>query len=183
MSSSSKTEPTEILVGEVLRAHGVRGEVVVASHTERPERFAPGSALRWVPGGGAARTLVVERARAHRSGWLVAFVGVSGRDAAEQLAGASLMVPREAVPEAPAGSFYPFELIGCRASDRREGDLGEVVDLIADGGGWLVAVEREDGFRLAIPFVERFVARIDREARRIEWELPEGLIEACASRS
>jgi 16S rRNA processing protein RimM len=183
MSRSSKTDPTEILVGEVLRAHGVRGEVVVASHTDRPERFAPGAEVRLEPRSGVARTLRVERSRGHRAGWIVAFDGVTDRDAAEALAGGALTVPRAVVPEAPAGSFYPFELVGCRAVDRAAGDLGDVVDLVADGGGWLVVVEREDGFRLAIPFVERFVAAIDPARKRIEWELPEGLIEACASRS
>ena len=52
-----------------------------------------------------------------------------------------------------------------------------------DGGGWLLVVERPGGGRLLLPYVESFVRRVDPGAGRIEWALPEGLIEACASGS
>jgi 16S rRNA processing protein RimM len=87
------------------------------------------------------------------------------------------------VPAAPAGAHYHFELVGCRCRDRQAGELGTVADVVAGGGGWLLVVEREDGGRLLLPFAERFLVAIDRAGGRIEWDLPEGLIEACASRS
>jgi 16S rRNA processing protein RimM len=189
MSNSSKTDkpegaaPETILVGEVLRPHGVRGEVVVASYSDVPGRYAPDAGLTMRERGGETRSMKIRAARPHRSGWVVSFAGIDDRDAAAALAGASLEVPREAVPPVREGAFYLFELVGCRCRDRRAGDLGEVAEVLADGGGWLLVARREDGFRLAIPFVERFVVAIDRERRTIEWDLPEGLIEACASTS
>ena len=147
-------------------------------------RFAPGSELALVGPDGAARTVRIATARERRPGLLVVgFEGVADRDAAESLRGGQLEVERACVPEAPPGAFYHFELIGCRCRDRRVGDLGRVVELVADGGGWLVLVEREDGQRVALPFVERFLGTIDRDAGTIDWDLPEGLVEACASRS
>jgi len=92
-------------------------------------------------------------------------------------------VERDEVPAPPEGSFYVFELVGCRAVDARHGELGTVVDLVDGPGGALIVVERPDGSRLPIPFVESFLVGVDREARRIDWKLPEGLLEACASRS
>jgi 16S rRNA processing protein RimM len=108
---------------------------------------------------------------------------VTTRDGADELRGASLTVPGASVPEAPGGSYYVFELAGCRCFDRRAGELGTVTDLVADGGGWLLVVERPDGARLPLPFVERYVVAVDRAGGRIDWDLPEGLIETCASRS
>jgi len=186
-SSSAKTDaptplPEKVLVGRITRPHGVRGEVVVDPATDHEERFAPGSTFE-LGGPTATRRLTVQRARSGPTGWIVAFAGVADRNAAEALRGTRLEVPRSQVPAPPEGSYYVFELIGATAGDRNVGELGEVIDVIETPGGWLLIVDDGAGRRLTLPFVERFLMSIDRESRRIEWDLPEGLIEACASRS
>lgn len=193
-TSSSATDEAgdRVEVGRVLGAHGVRGEVAVESFSDVPERFAAGSELLAVPvPGGATRStpprrLIVEAVRLHRGGLLIRFREVEDRDAAEALRGALLEVPREAVPAAPEDTWYHFQLVGCRCRDARRGDLGEVVEVVEDGGGVLLAVEgtvEGEGRRLLVPFVREVVREVDTEEGRIEVDLPEGLIEACASRS
>lgn len=192
-SSSSKTDAPrgaasaatgQVLVGLVLRPHGLRGEIVVEPLSDTPRRFAPGSRLLLVRRQQSPPESV-EVAAAHPAptGLRLTLRGVTTREAAEALRGAELRVDREEVPAPPEGSFYVFELVGCRAFDARHGDLGTVVDLVDGPGGALIVVERPDGSRLPIPFVESFLVGVDREARRIDWKLPKGLLEACASRS
>ena len=185
-ASATRSPPDTILVGIVLRPHGVRGELTVASQTDNERRFAADSTLILnLPGRNDTRTVRIARSSPYKGGFRIAFDGVVDRNAAEALRGAELSVPREAVPEARAGSYYFFELIGCRCVDERDGDLGAVVEVVADGGGWLLEVEARDGEsgrRIALPFVEEFVVHVDRAGRRIDWRLPEGLVEACASR-
>lgn len=190
MTSSSSTEaasnPETILVGTVLAPHGIRGEVQVAVHSDNRERFAPGAVLRATRGpAGGATELRVRRATPHKGGLRISFEGFGDRDAAETLRGVELTVDRSAIPPATPGSYYLFELVGCRCVDEREGELGDVVEVLADGGGWIVEVESRTeagGRRLSLPFAEEFVVRVDPAARRIDWRLPEGLVEACASR-
>lgn len=185
-SSSSKSEtpplPERILVGRVVRPHGVRGEVVVEPLTDTMSRFDAGRSLAGSVRG-STRKLTVSRARPSAGGLLVAFAEVTDRDAAEELRGADLEIGRDEVPPARAGEFYYYELVGARCVDSREGELGRVVDLEEGPGGLLLVVENDAGRRLPLPFVAQFVAGVDREARRIDWRLPEGLIAACASRS
>jgi len=166
----------------VARAHGVRGEVAVEVTTDVASRFEPGSRMT-ARGAGGERDLIVERSRAGRNGLLVTFVGVESRDGADALRGAVLEVDRSAVPPPPAGEYYYWELVGALCVDEREGEIGRVVDLEEGPAGLLLLVEDETGRQVPLPFVERFVAGVDREARRIDWRLPEGLISACASRS
>jgi 16S rRNA processing protein RimM len=187
-SSSSKTEalrnlPEQVLVGIVLRPHGLRGAVVVEPWSDVPARFAAGSELALAPRAGGRRGVRVCESSPAAGGVRVRFEGVTTREEAESLRGARLEVPAAAVPPPPAGAYYLFELVGCRCVDRRRGELGVVVDVVEGGGGWLIVVEGEGGRRWPLPFVERYLARVDRGAGRIEWELPEGLIEACESRS
>ena len=157
--------------------------MLVEPLSDRPERLAAGSELLLAPAGGAPReALTVAASRPHRGGLLVTFAGIDDRDRAAELRGAELAVARERVPAAPAGAYYHFELLGCRCRDRRDGDLGEVVDLVDDGGGLILVVD--DGRRrVPLPFVASFVVAVDVAAGTIEFELPPGLVEICASGS
>ena len=182
-ASTAPDDEGTVLVGRVLRPHGLHGEVVVETRTDNPERFAPGARLDAGPAG----ELEVAAARPHRGALLVRFAGVDDRDAADALRGRELAVPAEAVPEAPEGTYYHFQLLGCRVVDAADGELGEVVDLAEDGGGLILVVEGEapgGGLRrVPVPFVAALLRRVDVEGKEIEVELPEGLVEACASRS
>lgn len=189
-STSSKTEarqesrsdlPETVAVGRVLRSHGVQGEVVVALLSDVPDRIAPGRRLLLTRDGAPARTVTVEAERPHKSGLRVRFEGIDDRDRADELRGAWLEVPRSEVPAPPPGTYYHFQLVGCRCFDNGQ-DLGEVVELLEDGGGLLLIVS-DGARRLPVPFVERFLKGVDVAAGRIDLELPPGLIEACASRS
>lgn len=203
--------PETVLVGIILRPHGIKGEVTVALWSDYEGRFAPGvelsatrpesatrsgsaaTAAAVVPARPATpadrpapenrkRSLRVERSSPYKGGLRVAFAGIADREAAEGLRGLELSVPISEVPDAPAGAYYVFELIGCRCFDERDGDIGSVVDIQEDGGGTLLEVEK-DGKRTVLPFVEAFLVGIDREARRIDFRLPEGLLATCAYRS
>lgn len=191
MKSSSLTDVADlsteqILVGVILGPHGIRGEVAVAVHSDNSQRFVPGATLNAAaPAGRGGRTLRVERSSPHKGGLRIAFAGVTDRRAAEALRGLELSVPRAILPAAKAGAYYLFELVGCVCVDERDGELGTVVEVVANGGGWLLEVERKEGTggrRLLLPFVEEFLRGVDPAAKRIEWRLPEGLVEACASR-
>lgn len=169
--------PERVTVGRIHRPHGLRGEVTVESLTDFDRRWQPGSVLSTDSG----RLLEVVASRPHRGSLLVLFAGVEDRDAAEALRGELLEVERSAVPPAEAGSYYVFELVGCRCRDRTEGELGEVVEVVEDGGGWLLWVE-QGSRRLPVPLVERFLVRVDVEAGEIDLDLPPGLVEICGSR-
>jgi 16S rRNA processing protein RimM len=202
-STSSKTDPPSdlpataetIAVGRILRPHGLRGEVAVEVLTDAPRRLDPGSSLFLVREGEAPVPLVVVGRRApatpgrgkgtpgrtRRDLALLRFVGVDDRDAAEELRGAWLEIERWRVPPAPPGTYYRYELLGCRCVSAGE-ELGEVVEVVEDGGGLLLVVS--DGRReVPVPFVARFLRAVDVERRRIDVDLPPGLIETCASRS
>lgn len=187
-SKSSRTEerradlPERVTVGRVIRPHGVRGEVTVAVLTDVPGRFDPGSRLLMArEEGGPAVPVEVVFSRAQKGGMVVRFAGIEDRDRAEELRGAWLEVELAQVPAAPPGTYYHYELLGCRCFDGGR-ELGKVVDLVEDGGGLLLIVS--DGERqVPVPFVAGFLKDVDVATGRIDLELPPGLVDACASRS
>ncbi len=198
-SKSSKTEreevarpenperndlPESVAVGRVLRPHGVRGEVVIEVLSDVPGRFQPGSRVQGVrpgPGGTPPLALTVASGRPHKSGAVVRFAGCEGREAAEALRGLDLEVPRAEVPSAPSGTYYQYELLGCRCRNDGE-ELGRVVEVVEDGGGVMLIVEG-GGRRVPVPFVKQFLLDVDVARGRIDLALPPGLLETCASTS
>ena len=169
--------PSAVVVGRAVRPHGLGGEVVVEVASDVDERFAPGSTMRL---GARGRVVEVVAARPFGDRLLVRFAGVADRAAAEALRGMELTVAVDQVPEAPAGSFYHFQLLDCSCHDRLAGDLGRVRAIHEDGGGLLLEVESGER-RILVPFVESFVVAVDVEEGRIELDLPPGLVDVCAS--
>jgi len=193
-SKSSKTERSStpikyetVTVGHVRRPHGVRGEVVVESMTDLAERFAPGAQLSGVsPDGKQEIDLTVDQARAHRGALLVSFDGYRGRDEAEALRDFELVIDRSNVPPAPEGAHYFFELVGCQCRDQQLGALGEVVDIVEDGGGVLLSIQMIEAWRngqVLVPFVDAYLVSVDTAEKQITLNLPEGLVEICTFKS
>jgi 16S rRNA processing protein RimM len=100
--------PSDLLeVGRIDKAHGLKGEVIVALTTDRAERVAPGSRL-WV--GDVERE--VQRSTRHQHRWIVAFAGVPDRTAAEALHG--LVLRAEPLPTEDA--LFVHELVGAEVA-------------------------------------------------------------------
>jgi 16S rRNA processing protein RimM len=165
----------------VRRPHGVRGEVLIEPLSDVPGRLALGSQLQLVTTD-ERRSVRVETSRPHARGLILRLSGCADRDAAEALRGATLAVERGASPAPPTGSYYHHELVGCVCHDATHGDLGVVTELIADGGGLILKVEKQ-ARTLLVPFAAAYLRFIDPATRRIEMTLPAGLLETCASPS
>src|SRR6476620_11908112 len=75
----------DLVVGRVVKAHGITGEVVVEIRTDDPDtRFAPGSALRGRPSrGGPESRYLVESVREQGAQLRVRLEGVADRNDAE----------------------------------------------------------------------------------------------------
>jgi 16S rRNA processing protein RimM len=157
----------------------VRGEVVVEVLSDVPGRLDAGSRFHASRDGETARTLVVAASQPHKSGARVRFEGVEGREGAEALRDLTLEVDRADVPAAAPGTYYYYELLGCRCRNAGQ-ELGKVVDLVEDGGGLLLIVD-DGARRVPVPFVASFLRGVDVARGEIDLELPPGLLEACAS--
>lgn len=116
------SRPDDLLeVGRVDKAHGLRGEVIVALTTDRTERLAPGSRL-WVDEDERA----VVRSNPHHHRWIVAFEGLSDREAAEALHGATL---RAEPLDADDGALWVHELVGAEVTLTDGTSVGRVASV------------------------------------------------------
>jgi 16S rRNA processing protein RimM len=177
---SPPDEPERVVVGHVARAHGVRGEVSVQVRTDVPERrFAVGSVLYTdhpeVP------TLTVAAARPHSGRLLVTFEEVALRDVAEALQGTLLLIDVDqagpAVAPGEPDAWWDSDLIGLVASTVDGLRLGPVTDVVHGPGGDLLAIARDGGRELLVPFVHDIVPTVDPAAGTLVIDPPPGLLE------
>lgn len=105
---------TEVVVGRVGRAHGVRGEVSIEVRTDEPAlRFTRGAVLR--AASGKPRSLTVDTVRPHGDRLLITFAEVGDRTAAEAMRGTVLVADVESgTRPGDPDEFYDRQLIGLR---------------------------------------------------------------------
>jgi 16S rRNA processing protein RimM len=177
--SSTPTDSALLLAGVVVRAHGLRGEVVVDVHTDSPEaRFADGAVLVARRAGAPDGALRVASSRPHSGRLLVQFVEASDRTAAEALRGTRLLVAAAALP-APddPDEFHVHQLEGLRAELVDGTVVGVVADVVHGPGGELLVLRREGADEALVPFVQAIVPTIDLEGGRVVLTPPEGLLD------
>lgn len=182
-SKARQAEPDDrVAVGRVLRPHGIRGELKVEVWSDVEGRFGVGNELFLSSPDGLSRRVRIETVRPERGALLLRISGIDNRDQAEEVRNARFEVDASDVPEPPEGFYYHFQLVGCVCHEEAAGELGPVAEVVEDGGGFLLRVE-QDGRSVLIPFVDAFLTNVDVVGRRIDLRCPDGLIDACTSKS
>ena len=163
-------------VGQIARAHGIRGQVIVNLHTDFPdERFQPGAEL-FVERNGTVQTLTLTSVRFQRDRPVVGIAGIETMNDAEALAGLELRVPVDRLARLPDGTFYRHDLIGCRV----ETPAGELVGTVEQVEGTLNGsrlVVAADRGQVLIPLVAQICTTIDPAGKRIVVDPPAGLLD------
>ena len=174
--------PAVVPVGTVGRAHGVRGWVRVRSDMEPPEDLLRHDT--WLlERAGAWRPVAVRAARTHGAAFVAYFEGIEDRDAAAELAGTRLGLPRDAFPALADGQYYWVDLIGLEVLGEGGEALGVVRKMIETGANDVMVVGPGPGGPAApgggraaervIPFVTGDVIReVDLDAGRIRVSWP-----------
>jgi 16S rRNA processing protein RimM len=160
-----------VLLGAITGAHGIRGEVKLASFTDPPDNIGTYGPLASTDG----KSFVIEQLRFLKGASFAAkLAGVADRDAAEALRGTQLFVDRARLPEPDEDEWYHDDLIGLAAETETGERLGEVVAIYDFGAGDLIEIGRrgEKGTTL-LPFTKACVPVVDVPGGRVVVALPE----------
>jgi 16S rRNA processing protein RimM len=176
-----------LVVGTLVAAQGLAGELRILPRSDFPQRFTqPGP--RWLlarQGVPQAVELLGGRQLPGKSLFAVRLAGISSRDAAEALVHQEFLVDASQRPDLAPGEFHLLDLVGLQvrlldaaapASNPPGPPIGLVVDLI-HGGNDLLAVELTPGRKVLIPFVEAIVPLVNLQEGWIGLTPPPGLLE------
>jgi len=164
------TQERRILLGRVIGAFGVRGELKLQSFTD------PIAAVMdyqpWVfVHNGSEREITGARGRQTAKGMTVTLPGLDDRDVAEALAGAEVWVPRSRLPAPKPDEYYWVDLEGMAVTNLEGVAFGEVSHLFETPANDVMVVQSER--QRLIPFLmDRFIMSVDFDARKIvvDWD-------------
>lgn len=146
-----------VLIGRVVKAHGLRGEVVVEPFSDVPGRFDAGVEVEV-----AGRSRVITLSRPHQGRVLVAFDGITDRTDAERLRGQE--VHAEPVPLEAAETYFAHELVGLKVEHvdgRVLGEVSALIELPEAAGYDLLEVTSPDGTWL-LPAADELAEVVER---------------------
>lgn len=149
-----------VLLGTVVRAHGVQGEVSVrVEDADLAEEIARSRSLLVELEGLPRAERAVESARHTAKGVNLRFAEISDRDAARALTGARLFQWRSKLTAVGADELLTGDLVGLEARTRTGARLGKVESL--GGAGEVLVLEiATDAGEVQVPLAEPFIHEI-----------------------
>ncbi len=158
MTTGRPLAPAKLRAAQVLRAHGVRGEVRVEPIGGDPSRFTPGTKLETEDG---ARALTVRSARGGSgNAVLLSFDEITSPTEAALLRGVYLCVDVDAARPLAKDEWFVWQLIGLRVVDTAGTNVG-VVDDVEAGVGNDVLVIRDGATVHRLPMARDYVTSVD----------------------
>jgi len=169
-----------VLLAEVDRARGLKGEVVARFYADDPARLDEIDEVEIVPPDGVARKARLEGWKRRGDRVVLKLSGVDTVDQARGLAGSEIRIPRgHSAGRAPDGRFFAHQLEGMSVVNGASEVLGRVRRVLAPAGQTLLEVEGPRA-SFMVPLVGAICVKIDLERGEIVIDPPEGLIELNA---
>ncbi len=151
----------ELIVGEVLKPQGIRGELKLKPLTDSAEEFL--SFKRIFLDGEEFKILSA------RTGGGMVYLGLRGvpdRNAAELLRGRTATIPREEAPEPAEGRYYIADLLGSEIVTEEGEPIGELTAIRQAATDIYTVVAA--GKEILFPAVKGVISKIDVGNKRIE---------------
>ena len=168
------TSHDQVLVGVIVGAHAIKGEVKLKSFTSDPLSIGRYGPLRSSLG----QVFEITKLKPARDDFIASLKGVADRNAAEALKGIELFVAREKLPKLKDRETYAHDLIGLDVALENGKPLGKLVAMPNYGAGDLLEVAVDGNAEtVLIPFSRAFVPGDDFSNGRITVTLPEGYLD------
>jgi 16S rRNA processing protein RimM len=162
--SPSSSEPVFLVVGRLVRAHGVNGEIRMEVKTDFPERLRKG---RTVYLGEEHWPVKLAGVRAADQALLIRLEGITDREQAALLRGKEVAVQAESLPKLPEGQYYHHQLIGIQVVDESGQELGVLDQILETGANDVYVIKPQEGPELLLPAIADVIQSVDIENRRM----------------
>lgn len=152
-------------IAQILRPHGVRGEVKLYPLTDDIARF---KRLReaFVEKNGQYEPVVVTGCKFVADTVVVSIEGTGTPEEAEKLRGLYLCVDRAHAVKLPEGAFFVADIIGCEVFSTDGTALGKVREVLETNANDVYVIEGQR--RLMVPALKKLLHLVDVENKRIE---------------
>lgn len=165
-----------VIIGRILKPHGVRGELKVYPLTDVPGRFSHLDDV-WLESSEEGLTpFRVRGSRAQNELVILSIEGINTPEEAAELTGRELLVPAGTSPKLPEGVYYWHEIIGMEVTTTDGRFLGRVTDVFQTGSNDVYTV-RDGDKELLIPAIAEVIRKVDVIAKKMVIHPMPGLLD------
>ena len=165
-----------VVIARAVRTHGLKGEIAAELLTDFPERFEELEELILVSPSGERQVVQLEDYWFQKDRVVLKLADCDDVDAAKQLVGYDFAVAESDRVPLEDDEFYDWELEGCTV---KVGDksIGQVRSVMKTGGTEILVIADDSGKEQLVPLAAEIVVEIDKAARVILIDPPEGLLD------
>ena len=175
MSEAKAPPPNQrLIIGEIVAAHGLAGDVRVQPLTDFPERFHELGEVWVAPKSGEPTRRRITRTKRHETKGLLIlqFAGAGTREHADKLVGAFIEIEADKAKDLPEGTYFEHDIVGLRVITPDGQDLGRITEILHTGANDVYVTRR-----CLIPAIEDVVKEVDLAAGKMVIEAIPGLLE------
>ncbi len=160
-----------LLIGKVVRTHGIKGEIGVLPYTESVASFRAAGEVYLKPKSGPLQLFHIEAVRPHKNIYIVALEGIENINEAEPWVGAYVYRKKSTLPppDRKADEYYWYEVIGLEVRSQDGMVLGKITQVFNTGSNDIFVVyNKEVKKEYLIPSIADVIIKFDWE-NRILW--------------
>ena len=161
--------------GKITKTHGLKGEVVLWLDVDFPEDYEDLESIL-LEERGELVPYFMESYRLSGNRAIVKFEDIDTFEKAELMINLQAFLPLEDLPELDKNQFYYHEIIDYKVIDKNLGELGTVQTVHSMQAQDLLVMDYK-GKEVLIPVISEIVLNADKEAKVLNVNLPDGLLE------
>ena len=176
MTQQSSSPDDTLLIGKIVAAFGIRGQVKMKSYTDHVDHLQRRIKTLYV--GPKLQPYTLKAMLEHSPGLLILSLdGVTTREAAEDLRGSDVSIlEREAAP-LDEGEYFLHQLYGVAVVTEQGREIGKVREVLETGANDVLIVGRPGKPDGLIPMIHDVVQELDIPNGRLVVRLMHGLLE------
>jgi len=162
-----------LVVGRIVRPHGIRGGLVVEQFSKLIQSIRPGTEIFI---GDSTAASIVTSIRSHRGRHILVIKGCDDRDTAEQWRDAEIRLESSGAEPLTDGEYYHWQLLGLHVYSEDGEALGEIAEILETGANDVFIVRSETGVEVLLPAIESVIRDVDLAQGKVIVHLLPGLL-------
>lgn len=168
-------------LGKITRTHGLKGNVVLKLDTDQPEMYQKLEGIFVEIDGLLVPFFVETQQWTKDNSKIISFKNITPQ-MVEQLINRNVYLPLSTLPKLTGKQFYYHEVIGFSIRQTDGTNCGNITAINDQTAQHYFILDLE-GKEIIIPIIKDWIISLDREKKKIEMSLPEGLLEVFLTKS
>jgi 16S rRNA processing protein RimM len=168
----ARQPPEYLVVGRIVRPHGLRGLMVFQPFSDLVQSLVPSSTVYI---GSERIPVIIHNFQPHKARFLLSVEGCEDSNTAERWRGEVVRIRFDEAGPLTEDVYYHWQIFDLQVITSEGESLGKVVQILETGANDVYVVRDQDGVELLLPAIEEVILEVDLESSRMVVKLLPGL--------